>query len=227
MDNIWIYIIVAGLFILETLIQRVLSKRFVEDLAYLLYEKGDAKAYLEKLDSFSGKFFIGKKKRKFMSIDGYLLLDDKAKIDEIFDELENTNLSYAAQVGLLQKQIQYWVKNKQCERANKANDLLQVMGAKINDPQMKLMAEECNALVQINCNNNGDLVKEMIAKGDASTSDFGKAIYYYRAAKCYYFKKDKAMMDKYLKEAQLKAAGTPLLKHIELCIKDNSMFLEQ
>ena len=224
MENYKIYIILAVIVIVAVIVKTYCSHRFINKLSKLLYEDMDGEKYLAALDSFEGRFFLNRKKRIFMRVDGYALLDDAEMIEKTFEELDKTKLSYGSKIGLLQKEINYYVKVKHCEKANQLNKEIQSLGSQIKDEAMADILFECNAIVEINCNHNGDLAKAMVEKGDNSQAGMIRALYYYRAAKCYYFKNDKEKMHKYLKEAQLKAPNTAISKQAEACEQDATKF---
>lgn len=225
--DFWIYILIGLVLIVIIIMQQLSVKKYLKDLSSLLYEKQDGKAYLDKLNSFQGKLSMSGNKRLFMAIDGYALMDDTASIEKAFKELETKKLSYGSQIGLYQKEVQYYVQARKFDEAIKANNSLQELGALINDQKMTTILDEANVLVEIYCNRNGSLAKEMVKKAESANTKLLKGIYYYRASKCYYYLNDKANTTKYLKEAQLKLSGTSWGKHVDMCLEDISEIEEK
>ena len=227
MNEIIFYCLIGVLLLLMILVVQVNNKRLLKDLSKILYVDLDADKYIKTLDSLKAKFLLSKKSRLFASIDGYALKDDATKIEEVFNTLEKKRLSYGNKIGLYQKEVQFYTQAKMFDKAIKANETLQELGSKINDVTMTSILEEAQTLIEIYVNRNGDYAKIMVAKGDAATQAMVKGFYYYRAAKCYYFKADKVNTIKYLKECQLKCPKTYLGDHAAECLKDQTKIEEK
>lgn len=225
MDNkLLIYILLIFLLLFIVVAQQLISKKFIQDLSNLLYQKQDGNNYLIRLNSWYGKLMLGAKKRLFMSVDGYLLLEDYLKIEECFDKLNKSRLSFTQKIGLYQKEIQYYISVKKYSEAIKINDDLQKLGAVLaDDKNMAYILEENNLLIEIDCKHNAKLAKKMLEKAKESQGELAKGIYFLRAAKCYYYGGDTKNMNKYLKEAELKTTGSTLNKQILKYLNDPSL----
>ncbi len=220
MNQFIVYALVGVLLILIIVVMQVNSRKFLQDLAILLYEKKDARTYLKKIDSFEGKIFLNSKKRLFNSIDAYIMLNEKHKVEEIFRTLEHKHLGYGSKIGLYQKEVQYYVQQRKFEQAKEAYDILMDLGTKINDKNMAKLLEEATELVEIYVNRNGTYAKVMVEKYNYEPNLMLKGIYAFRAAKCFYYLDDKNKVEKYLKECRSKCKGSIYAKQADLCLND-------
>ncbi|MGL5978478.1 MAG: hypothetical protein ACRCZJ_05755 [Erysipelotrichaceae bacterium] len=221
----WIYYgIVVVLITMATILMAKLRKKFIAEVATILYQKQDGEAYLKQLQGWKAKIFIDRKMRMFMMVDGYLLNNELQAVTSLFQELELTRLSITKKIGLYKKEVEVYVDAGFGEKAIKANATLQQLCSEIKNEELQRMAEEMDDLVEININHNGDLAEKMVSKGKQITSKVGKSIYYYRAAKCYYFKGNDVTSLKYLEKAKQNSGQSLLSKHIEECLKDQSLF---
>lgn len=202
-----------------------MRESFLKELSVILYKNFDANAYLSKLESFKAKWLLDHKTRLFMSVEGYLLKNQIDQVIKIFKEMESKRLSFSKKLGLYKREVEVYMDAKLNDEALEANKKLQALSQTVNHSTVNIVAEELNDLVEINILHNADLAEKMVEKASSSSSDLIKEVYYYRAAKCYYFKKNQDKIDKYLKKAHSASRKTIWSQHIEACMQDNNNFL--
>lgn len=227
MKTIWIYVIIALVSVAILVIPQIIKGNMIKKLSKLLYEKHDPDGFLAEINSTAGKILFSKKTRLFQSVDAYALKQDNAAIENVFSQLEDMKIGYGMSISLYEKEVQYYVGGGKFDKAKAANSKLQREGGRIEDKQMKSICEECDSLIRIYADHDGSLAKTMVEKGDEAKSQQSKGIYYYQAAKCFNYQKDRANTIKYLKEAQQKLAGTSWTKHIDSCLQDFSHLEEK
>ena len=108
------------------------------------------------------------------------------------------------------------------DEAKIANNIIQDLAKQVEIEDLNKIAINCNALIEIYVNHNGSLANEMVKYGDEATINTIKGTYYFRAAKCYYYRKDNKLTDKYLLKAQKYLENTPTVNIINRCINDHS-----
>ena len=91
----------------------------------------------------------------------------------------------------------------------------------IKDANMDVISEEANTLIEVYCNRNASYAEIMVEKAKKQTNKFTKGIFYYRAAKCYYYGNDEKNVQKYLEHAVQNVTGE-WRKHVEACMEDHS-----
>lgn len=228
MEQILLWVLIAVGLLGLSLIQTKGRKSFLKKLSVLLYKEMNGDAFLALLNSFSGKLYMNAKTRLFMSVDGHLLKNDSASAIQALQLLETKSLSLAKKIGLYKKQVDVYLDAKQYDLAIAANEKLQaIISGNTTEAQLLTMAKEADELVEINAKQNGELAEVMVEKAKLMTNKFAQSIYYYRAAKCYYFKKNEAKVIKYLEEAKRKSSKGVWLEHIELCLKDHAKLLDK
>ena len=84
----FVLILAVGL-ILYFLLNRMMQKLMVE-LSEILYKEVNPEKYLQVLNSWKGKMFFSKKTRSLMAIDALLMQNETAKIEEIFEQLDES-----------------------------------------------------------------------------------------------------------------------------------------
>lgn len=217
-----IYVSIAVVMIIIFVTFSSLKKKFIKDMSKTLYADGNADEYLRRLDNLEGKIFLNKKVRLFRKIDGYAMKNDSNGVVETFKELETLKLSFGQEVSLYEKEVDFYINNKMHEQAKVANDKIQELASKVEIPDLQKIADNCNALIDIYINKNGKLANEMVKMGDEATIETVKGTYYFRAAKCFYFKKDNKMVEKYLNKALKNLNKTSMGPIVAECIEDHT-----
>lgn len=217
----YIYVSIAVIFFLIFILFSQLKKKYIKDMSKTLYAEQNVDVYLQRLDNIEGKIFLNKKVRLFRKIDAYAMKDDVDAIVNTFKELETLKLSFGQEVSLYEKEVSFYTNKKMYEQAKVANNKIQELAKKVEIEDLQKIADDCNALIEIYINKNGSLATEMAKHGDDATIDAVKGTYYFKAAKCYYYRKDNKMTDKYLNKALDNLRKTSWGPIISECIQDH------
>lgn len=216
-----IYVAVAVVMMLIFVIFSLLKKKYIKDMSKVLYVDNDVDTYLNRLDNIEGKIFLNKKVRLFRKIDGFAIKNDVQGVVDTFKQLESLKLSFGQEVSLYEKEVDFYINNKMYEQAKVSNDKVQELSSRVEIPDLQKIADNCNALIDIYVNKNGKLANEMVKMGDEATIETVKGTYYFRAAKCFYYKKDNKMVEKYLNKALKNLNKTSWGPIIAECIEDH------
>lgn len=216
------YLIIAVVIVLVFVIFSLLKKNYIKDMSKTLYADANPDLYLKRLDNIEGKIFLNKKVRLFRKIDAFAMKNDKENVINIFKELESLKLSFGQKVSLYEKEVDYYANKKMFEEAKQANNIIQDLAKQVEIEDLNKIAINCNALIEIYVNHNGSLANEMVKNGDEATIDVIKGTYYFRAAKCYFYRKDNRLTEKYLLKAQKYLEKTPTGPIINQCLKDHN-----
>ena len=222
MPNWYIYVAIAVIFFLIFILFSQLKKKFIKDMSKMLYADQNVDTYLQRLDNIEGKIFLNKKVRLFRKIDAYAMKNDNDGVVNTFKELETLKLSFGQEVSLYEKEVSFYVNKNMHEQAKVANEKVQELSKKVEIEDLQKIANNCNALIEIYVNKNGSLATQMAKAGDEANIDTVKGTYYYRAAKCYYYRNDSKMIDKYLNKAYDNLRKTSWGSIISDCISDHS-----
>lgn len=227
MQPVYVYLILTlALLALWFLYQKAVN-HFSKSLAKKLYIEKNPKLFLETLHSFPAKLFLSSKKRLFLALEAHMLLGEKEKTMQVFDKLSKKRLGYGASITLLQKKVQYFTESGQLTLALEAYQSLEEKGNWIQDPRMQQILEESKALVEIYCHKNAQYAPLMLQKAKESRGNLVQGIYYYRAAKCFAYNKDKNNVNIALKKAKDKLKGSAWEAHIERCLLDHKHLEEK
>ncbi len=199
-----------------------LKKKYIKDMSKTLYADQNVDRYLERLDNIEGKIFLNKKVRLFRKIDAYAMKNDNQNVVNTFKELEKLKLSFGQEVSLYEKEVNFYTNKKMFDDAKTANEKVQELANKVEIEDLQKIADDCNALIEIYVNKNGSLATQMAKHGDDATIDTVKGTYYFKAAKCYYYRKDNKMTDKYLNKALDHLRKTSWGPIISECIQDHN-----
>lgn len=216
-----IYVAVAVVMMLIFVVFSLLKKKYIKDMSKVLYVDNDVDTYLNRLDNIEGKIFLNKKVRLFRKIDGFAIKNDVQGVVDTFKQLESLKLSFGQEVSLYEKEVDFYINNKMYEQAKVSNDKVQELSSRVEIPDLQKIADNCNALIDIYVNKNGKLANEMVKMGDEATIETVKGTYYFRAAKCFYYKKDNKMVEKYLNKALKNLNKTSWGPIIAECIEDH------
>ena len=226
--NAWGYVIIIVVSICVFAGLSVYRNKLMKKLSKLLYVDNKPQEFLDQINGFWGKVFFSKSIRQFQSLDAYILLQNYDSAEQMMHDLEGQKLSYGSKINLYEKETQYYIQNGNYEEGRKSNATLQELGKQISDPRMDSILDECNTLVKVYADKDGSQAHHLVEKGDAVEQKSMKGLYYYQAAKCYWYQKDKANTDKYLKKAQLNLCGSDTWdKHIDKCMHDYSALDER
>lgn len=222
MPRFVIYLVIAIIFALIFILFSKLKKNFIIKMSKILYADNNPDMFIKELGSFKGKLFINKKTRLFRLIDAYALKQDSDSVVKIFKELESKKLSFGQKVSLFEKVVNYYVQIQKYDEATIANDKIQELSKQVEIQDLQNIAKDCQALIDIYINKDGSLATIMADNGDKANIDSVKGTYYFRAAKCYYYRNDNRMIEKYLEKANKYLINTSMKSTIEECIKDHN-----
>lgn len=216
-----IYVSITVICVLVFVSFSVFKKNYIKDMSKTLYADTNPDLYLKRIDNIEGKIFLNKKVRLFRKIDAYAMKNDKNNVINTFKELESLKLSFGQKVSLYEKEVDYYINQKMYDEAKQANNIIQDLSKQVEIEDLNKIAINCDALVEIYANHNGTLANEMVKYGDESNIPTVKGTYYYRAAKCYYYRGDNKLVDKYLEKALDLLRNTSWGPIITNCLKDH------
>ncbi len=189
-----------------------LFRRYVMKTTALLYQQGDAKAYLEAIDSFPGKLFLAKRMRQLMKIDAYFMLKDEKQLEELMVKLDNIRLPEMDRILICQKETSFYVEQHKLEKAEKAYEKLKLATTNLkekNKERGRAILKECEYMIEIGLKQNGSYANQMLKIAKESKNEVVQGVYYYRAAKCYYYDEKEAKCREMLKISLDKLKGSP------------------
>ena len=221
MNGIIRFLLILAVCMLVYVLLNKVMQNYIQNLSSILYKDADAKKYIEKLNNWVGKLFFSKTTRSLMSIDALLMLNDREKIEEIFERLDGSRMNPGNRMGLAQKEISYYVDTHQNEKALKAYSNLEAIAGKFKNPQVENVLKECTYQIEIYINHNTDLLDEMLDVASKMSNPFYEGVFLYRAAKLYYYKHDEASCRKTLEKALTKLKGTAWENLINRMLKED------
>ncbi|MEG0176937.1 hypothetical protein [Anaerorhabdus sp.] len=187
----------------------LLFRRQIMKLTALLYQDNNPDGFLAELDSIMSKLFFPKKMHAMMKIDAYLMKGDKEKLKELFAAIKNYKIRPGDEFYVEQKEVAFYVELQDVDNATAAyNRMIEIYDTFKDKTNYEGVMKETEYTYEINLRHSGKYANEMIDLAKAATSDFSSGIYYYRAAKCYYYKKENRLMKEALLKAQQKLKGT-------------------
>lgn len=207
------------------------STREVAYMSILLYKNGDADAYLKELDSTSAKVFFSKKLRVLMSIDAWLMKDDKEKIQAAFDRADAYKLRPADRFLVQQKELTWYIGQN---NPDKAKEVFAAMKKNYDKDLTKKQRKSHEAMMQdatytnaIQLEHDGKYASELMTRAKSLKDDIPAGVTYYKAAQSYYLKGDKKQCQLALEKAEPKLRQTSYHESVEtmLSSKDYSTIL--
>lgn len=187
------------------------SQREVAYLSILLYRNGDADAYLKELDTFQGKLYFNKRLRMLMSIDAWIIKDDKEKLEEAFSDAAQHHLPTGDRLIVLQKELVFCIENHNNKRAEEVTEQIEKLYADMGDKQKKkyeTTVQESRYTAAIYLHHSGKYADEIEKKAKEVKEDIPAGVYYYKAAQSWYLKKETKKCAEDLEKAAQKLKGT-------------------
>ena len=221
MNGIIRFLLILAICMLVYMLLNKYLQNYIRNLSTILYKEADAKKYIEKLNNWTGKLFLSRTTRSLMSIDALLMLNDREKIEEIFERLDGSRMNPGNRMGLAQKEISYYVDTHQNEKALKAYSNLEAIAEKFKNPQVENVLKECTYQIEIYINHNTGLLDEILDVASKMSNPFYEGVFLYRAAKLYYYKHDEVNCRKTLEKALTKLEGTPWETLINRILKED------
>lgn len=222
-----IYLVITIIIALLFFIFYRLKSKYIQKLSTILYSDNNPDLFLEQIDSFAAKIYFNSKVRLQRKLDAYVMKDDTNGVLDTFKELESKKLSFGQQVSLYEKEVDFYVSHKMFEQAVVANNKVQELNSQVEIPDLQKIADACNYLIKVYVDRDPSVVNDLIEFAENASVDSVKGIHYFRIAKCYYYKKDTKMVDKYLDKAYNILHKTPWGPFLEGCKKDHKKVLDR
>ncbi len=223
MNHFIIFIILMVVAIVINVGLHFAKRSFTMKTMGYLYQQGDAKKYLEALDSFNAKILFSKKTRLFMKIDGHTQLKQVDEVLAIFKQLRGMRLSYGKKITLYQKEVGVYVEQKMNEEAIASYDDLVREGSLLQDQRMIQIIENNGVLVDVYAKKNPEVTEQLKQIITSTQDQVMIGIMSYRLAVCSHHQGDHVATKKYLKEAQVALKGTLFEALIGKVISDQKL----
>lgn len=222
-----VYLVITIIIALAFIIFYRIKKSYLQKISKLLYKDNKPDEFLKEIDSFSSKLFFNKKVRLQRKLDAYVMKHDIDSAIEILKELEGLRLSFGQKVSLYEKEVNFYVQNKMYKQAEEANNNIQELNKKVEIPDLQKIADECNFLIKVYVDKDSSIVNDLIDFAEKSGNESVKGLFYFRAAKLYYYKQDNKMVDKYLDKSYNLLHKTAFGPYLEECKKDHKKVLDK
>lgn len=216
----WVALIAGAALVIAYLFY---SQRQAAYLSILLYQQGNADAYLKELDSFSSKFFFGKRLRTLMTIDAYLQKNDDEALETVFREVNDQPMNAGDKLLVLQKEMSWRLGRNETDKAAEVYAMIQELKGKMKDKNRQRHEEaflEADYMNAIYLEHNGKYADDLVKKAKELKDDIPAGVYYYKAAQSYYLKKDMRKCTDALKRAQTRLKNTSYETKINRLLKD-------
>jgi len=222
-----IYLVITIIIALIFIIFYRIKKSYLQKISKLLYKDNNPDAFLQEIDSFASKLFFNKKVRLQRKLDAYVMKHDLDSAMEILKQLEGLRLSFGQKVSLYEKEVNFYIENKMYEQAVEANNKIQELNKQVEIKDLQKIADECNFLIKVYVDKDPTVVNELIEFAENSGNDAVKGLFYFRAAKLYYYKQDNKMVEKYLEKAYNLLHKSAWGPYIDECIKNHKKVLDR
>lgn len=199
------------------------SQRQAAYLSILLYQQGNADAYLKELDSFSSKFFFGKRLRTLMTIDAYLQKNDNDALETVFGEVDDKPMAAGDKLLVLQKEMSWRLGLGQMDKAADVYARIQDLKGRMKEKNRERYTDsflEADYMNAIYLEHSGKYADDLVRKAKELKDDIPAGVYYYKAAQSYYLKKDMRKCTDALKRAQTRLKNTSYEAKINRLLKD-------
>lgn len=226
--NWTMFFILSGVGVISYLVYFVLFRSLIMKLTKLLYQDNNPEGFLKQLNSGMAKLFFPKKLQAMMKIDAYLMMGDKEKSRQLFDELDGYKIRPGDEFFVRQKELAFYVDLRNEKKSTYAYERLCKIFNSFKDktryePHMK----ESEFIYEINIKKNTHYLEVMLDHAKNAQTDFSKGVYLYRAAKCYYFKNDLRLCKDTLKRAQTCLKGSFYEEFIQEVLDKDISLIEQ
>lgn len=202
------------------------SQRQAAYLSILLYQNGDADAYLKELESPSSKFFFNKKLRTLMAVDAAIMKEDDEKIQQLFQKAETYHLRPADQLLLLQKELNYYAEKNETQKAAHAyacmKELYQNKLSAQKKKNYEALMRESSYINAIFVAHDGRYAEELMKQAEQLKDEIPSGIDYYRAAQSYYLQHELKKCRSALNKAEQKLRNTGFHQEIKKILKDGN-----
>lgn len=207
--NWTLFFTLCGVGVVSYLVYFFLFKHQIMKLTKLLYQDNNAEGFLKEVDSWMTKLFFPKKMQAMMKIDAYLMMGDTEKSKQLFEQLDGFKIRPGDEFFVRQKELAFYVDLEDEEKAKHAYDRMRaIFDSMKNNARYEAQMKESEYIYEINMKKNAHYLEEMLEHAKNAKTDFSKGIYLYRAAKCYYYKKDMRLCKDTLKRAQTYLKGS-------------------
>lgn len=226
--NWMLFIGLTGVGSISYLLYLFLMNRQVIKLTKLLYQEHNAKGFLKELDSWMTKLFFPKKVCSMMQIDALMMLGETEKLKLLFEELNGYKIKSGDEFIIRQKELAFYVDLKDEKKSTVVYErLCNIFDSMKNKTKYEIQRKESEYIYEINIKKNYHYLEEMLDHAANAKTDFSKGIYLYRAAKCYYYKKENRLCKDTLQRAQTYLKGSFYEKFIQDILDKDLTLIEQ
>ncbi len=223
MNDVLFSLVVAVLFSVSFFIALQFKQQYTLRIMMSLYQKEDPHQYLQQLDTFLSKWIISKKIRILLSVDAYVMLNDTAKVNEIFDYLSNSKLTVLDRLSLLQKQITYYVENKKHQEAIECYEsYVSIISGIKNNKNLLANAEGLESLLDVYVYHKKDVKEYLLNQIADEKNETVVGVLYYRLAVCAFYNNELGECSEYLNRAFERFKGSKFEEKLQSIIEDNS-----
>ncbi|SJZ51990.1 hypothetical protein [Anaerorhabdus furcosa] len=207
--NWMLFLILCAISLGSYFLYFILFRNQIVKLTGLLYQDNNPDGFLAELNSVMSKLFFPKKMHAMMKIDAYLMKGDIEKTKELFNDINSYKIRPGDEFYVRQKEVAFYIELNDEERATQAYQRMRELYDSFkNKSSYEAVMKETEYTYEINLKHSGKYLNEMLDLAKSSGTDFTSGIYYYRAAKCYYFKNESRLCKETLLKAQEKLKGT-------------------
>lgn len=207
--NWMLFLILCAISLGSYFLYFILFRNQIVKLTGLLYQDNNPDGFLAELNSVMSKLFFPKKMHAMMKIDAYLMKGDIEKTKELFNDINSYKIRPGDEFYVRQKEVAFYIELNDEEKATQAYQRMRELYDSFkNKSSYEAVMKETEYTYEINLKHSGKYLNEMLDLAKSSGTDFTSGIYYYRAAKCYYFKNETRLCKETLLKAQEKLKGT-------------------
>lgn len=190
MDFIWLLVIsIALVFVFQVIFVKIGKNNMIK-LSEDLYLKKDINAYTKRLNSIVSKFYFNQGIRLLMMLDPYIMTRNTEQLKDLAIQIDNAKISNNDRGVYLQKVLMYAIDTKDFDYATMIFKKIEKHYEEKKFEHNIEVYNECVSYYNIFVKHDDSYAEEMETKANQSDNEIVKGMYYYRAAKCYYYRKD-------------------------------------
>jgi len=213
------FIAVAILIVVMLISLTKLRAKTVSELNKILLIQNNPKLYLQLLENPRLKILFNQGTIEHFKLKGYMVLDDKNRIENTIDKIDHFSLSKGEKMEFNTLKLSYYAKKGKKEKSLEALNTLEKILSDAKKDESKAVLKEARQIFDVYINHNVKLIPELIEDAKLQTGQ-SKVICLYRAAKLEYYNNDKKEALKLLSSAKADAKGTVYQEIIENCISN-------
>lgn len=217
-----LFILLCGIGIVIYILYLFYAQRETAYLSILLYRQADADTFLKELHTWRAKFFFSPKMRRLLSIDAYILKEDRAALRDLFAETATMKLRNGDRFLVLQKEMVFQIDENNMQRAKEIDaqihDRYRQMPEKQQSRHQAALKEE-EYLYAIYIEKDGKYAEELLDKAHTLKDALPAGVCFYRGAQSYLLQGNRKAARAALEEAEKKLQGTPVHDQIVTILK--------